>query len=154
MAATRSVARQNRQQKEVIELLSSSDEEEEETQQQQQRHRSVIHRRQQTTPPQPATIPTRAISVDSSSIDSSSSNEVEKEEEQQEEECPICSDVLDTNDYKNKQYVAITQNCNHRFHEQCLQDWLQRDPSCPICRTTISSTAGNGTHVAVCLIDD
>ena len=43
--------------------------------------------------------------------------------------------------------IAITQKCNHRFHEKCLATWLQtrqgmfrRTPcrSCPLCRETIN----------------
>lgn len=43
-------------------------------------------------------------------------------------ECPIC---LDKN---NKEWV--TTKCNHKFHRDCLNEWIKISNSCPICRTT------------------
>jgi hypothetical protein len=41
-------------------------------------------------------------------------------------ECPIC---LDKND---KEWV--TTKCNHRFHRDCLNEWMKISNTCPICR--------------------
>jgi hypothetical protein len=41
-------------------------------------------------------------------------------------ECPIC---LDKND---KEWV--TTKCNHRFHRDCLNEWVKISNTCPICR--------------------
>ena len=29
--------------------------------------------------------------------------------------------------------------CGHVFHPVCIQTWLRHNPSCPICRATVSS---------------
>lgn len=39
--------------------------------------------------------------------------------------CPICLDSL------NKIYTTI---CNHDFHEDCINTWLETRNNCPICR--------------------
>jgi hypothetical protein len=41
-------------------------------------------------------------------------------------ECPIC---LDQNDK-----LWVTTKCNHRFHGDCLNEWLRISETCPICR--------------------
>ena len=41
-------------------------------------------------------------------------------------ECPIC---LDKNDK-----LWVTTRCNHRFHRDCLNEWLKISDKCPICR--------------------
>lgn len=43
-------------------------------------------------------------------------------------ECPIC---LDKNDK-----LWVTTKCNHRFHRECLNEWLQISNNCPICRSS------------------
>lgn len=46
-----------------------------------------------------------------------------------ETECCIC---LEKND---KQW--ITTRCTHSFHATCMSEWVKRNPSCPVCRTTL-----------------
>jgi len=41
-------------------------------------------------------------------------------------ECPIC---LDKNDK-----LWVTTKCNHRFHGDCLNEWINISNTCPICR--------------------
>ena len=48
-------------------------------------------------------------------------------------ECAIC---LETNDNKLKKLV----NCNHVFHESCLNEWLKINPICPLCRTNVKTS--------------
>jgi hypothetical protein len=31
----------------------------------------------------------------------------------------------------------ITMRCAHSFHATCITEWLQQNPSCPICRSQI-----------------
>lgn len=42
-------------------------------------------------------------------------------------ECSIC-----LNDIESDQQ---TTNCNHTFHNACLNNWLDINNSCPVCRT-------------------
>lgn len=43
-------------------------------------------------------------------------------------ECPIC---LDKNDK-----LWVTTKCNHRFHRECLNEWIRISNNCPICRSS------------------
>ena len=45
--------------------------------------------------------------------------------------CPICLDG-----YDDEPSVAIL-NCAHVFHSSCLNQWIQRVPTCPVCRTDV-----------------
>jgi len=46
-------------------------------------------------------------------------------------ECCICLD-------KNES-PWMTARCAHSFHAECLTEWMKRNPSCPVCRTLIST---------------
>lgn len=51
------------------------------------------------------------------------------------EECGICYERLDEKE-------AIALPCHHRgcsscFHTECIRPWLQRNPSCPLCRSEL-----------------
>ncbi len=48
-----------------------------------------------------------------------------------EEECVICFDNLD------EQYKVKMINCNHIFHKECINKWLNVKRTCPCCRTSI-----------------
>ncbi|KAF8033198.1 hypothetical protein BT93_D1949 [Corymbia citriodora subsp. variegata] len=43
--------------------------------------------------------------------------------------CSIC--LLD---YKPEETVRMIPECNHYFHAQCIDPWLRRNASCPLCR--------------------
>ncbi len=44
--------------------------------------------------------------------------------------CSICLETITKNG-------KIT-NCNHTFHNNCLNQWLKKKKNCPICRTKIN----------------
>jgi len=48
------------------------------------------------------------------------------------EECSICRHLLNDNDICRK----INQ-CNHIFHQNCLDTWFNRHTTCPICRASL-----------------
>ncbi|XP_055341910.1 E3 ubiquitin-protein ligase AMFR-like [Paramacrobiotus metropolitanus] len=52
--------------------------------------------------------------------------------------CSICWDTMEQ---------ARKLHCGHIFHESCLLSWLEQDVSCPICRTTLTSTFHSGPRV-------
>lgn len=44
--------------------------------------------------------------------------------------CPICSGVL--------QEPVHTPQCEHAFCKECIHNWIDRKPSCPIDRSAIT----------------
>ena len=44
-------------------------------------------------------------------------------------ECIICFEKLKLNNIKR-----ILPSCNHYFHKECIDNWLIKNSSCPICR--------------------
>lgn len=45
--------------------------------------------------------------------------------------CCICLDKLNNN--------IKTLPCGHKFHINCLNEWILSNPTCPICRASISN---------------
>ncbi|XP_057795325.1 NEP1-interacting protein-like 1 [Salvia miltiorrhiza] len=48
--------------------------------------------------------------------------------------CSICLE-----DLKNGEVVRWLPRCKHIFHVECVDEWLMRQGSCPICRKNVSS---------------
>ncbi|KAL2106961.1 hypothetical protein VUR80DRAFT_5906 [Thermomyces stellatus] len=47
------------------------------------------------------------------------------------EDCPICFDALDP--------PATANPCLHTYHPNCLLQWLGMNPSCPLCKATVTT---------------
>ncbi|KAL5568340.1 hypothetical protein UlMin_024915 [Ulmus minor] len=45
--------------------------------------------------------------------------------------CPIC-----LSEYRPKETLKSIPECQHCFHADCIDEWLQLNASCPICRTS------------------
>jgi hypothetical protein len=64
------------------------------------------------------------------------------EEDETNKQCLICWLPSNENDIikKIKDFSDIYSvcNCNPAFHYNCLEDWINRNSSCPICRTKIT----------------
>ena len=60
----------------------------------------------------------------------SSNDEAQSDEYKQRSSCPICRKRFQTGDQ-----VCSSRNiqCRHQFHKQCIFNWLQYQPACPIC---------------------
>ena len=43
--------------------------------------------------------------------------------------CDICMD-----EFKLKEYKRIIPACEHYFHKKCIDKWLKKKSTCPICR--------------------
>lgn len=48
---------------------------------------------------------------------------------EKEKTCSICQEEYETDDEMGK------LNCEHFFHSQCIEQWLQQKNACPICKT-------------------
>jgi hypothetical protein len=51
--------------------------------------------------------------------------------ENDEKECPICQD-----EYQVDQEL-IKLGCDHKFHPPCIRNWLNVNPTCPVCRFSL-----------------
>lgn len=52
--------------------------------------------------------------------------------------CSIC-----LADYKESDVLRRLLECGHLFHVRCVDPWLRRNPTCPVCRTSpMPSPAG------------
>ncbi|KAK3141753.1 hypothetical protein QOZ80_4BG0337920 [Eleusine coracana subsp. coracana] len=47
-------------------------------------------------------------------------------------QCSIC-----LGEYKEKEILRIVPACHHNFHLACLDLWLQKQTTCPICRISL-----------------
>ena len=45
--------------------------------------------------------------------------------------CSIC-----LADYKKTDMIRVLPDCNHLFHDKCVDPWLMIHPTCPVCRTS------------------
>lgn len=45
--------------------------------------------------------------------------------------CSIC-----LGDYKGKDMLRLLPDCGHLFHVKCVDPWLRKHPTCPVCRTS------------------
>ena len=46
--------------------------------------------------------------------------------------CLICME-----DYKENEYKRILPKCNHIYHKKCIDKWLKKNATCPVCRTKL-----------------
>jgi hypothetical protein len=54
--------------------------------------------------------------------------------------CSICYETLDTN--------VIETSCEHRFHKNCIDEWLSQQQTCPLCRECLTvCDACNNTKI-------
>ena len=42
-------------------------------------------------------------------------------------ECPIC--------YEDVRIPSCIRPCSHMFCHKCINQWLKKNPACPVCRT-------------------
>lgn len=58
--------------------------------------------------------------------------------------CPIC-----LSDYHANETLKCIPECQHCFHSECIDEWLRRKGTCPVCRNSpspahVNSQAANG----------
>lgn len=52
---------------------------------------------------------------------------------------PYCCSIC-LCDYKNSDMLRLLPDCQHIFHQKCVDPWLRLHPTCPVCRNTPLST--------------
>jgi hypothetical protein len=52
----------------------------------------------------------------------------------QEGNCAICQDAVGNG-------ATIIRHCNHAFHGNCINEWFEMNPRCPVCRYDIRNYA-------------
>ncbi|KAI3449269.1 hypothetical protein Pfo_005934 [Paulownia fortunei] len=50
--------------------------------------------------------------------------------------CSICLE-----NYCQKETIRLISKCGHYFHASCIQQWLAKNSTCPVCRTSLSDVA-------------
>ena len=45
-------------------------------------------------------------------------------------ECFICLNNIE----KNEKFVLLSCDCNNSYHETCVEKWLVKNYTCPICK--------------------
>ena len=53
-------------------------------------------------------------------------------------ECPICCDAMSAG------CTAAVMPCQHVYHEHCIEKWLSRRNTCPLCRCPLPAASGPG----------
>ncbi|KAJ6800249.1 putative RING-H2 finger protein ATL69 [Iris pallida] len=49
--------------------------------------------------------------------------------------CSICLE-----DYQEREILRIMPKCNHNFHLACIDEWLRKQSTCPICRLPLNDS--------------
>lgn len=69
--------------------------------------------------------------------------------EESSELCTICHEYISTNEIVRK-----INNCNHIFHQNCIDIWLESHSKCPLCRGQIANNISENTEVSYNSIND
>ncbi|MCO5594769.1 hypothetical protein L7F22_048802 [Adiantum nelumboides] len=56
----------------------------------------------------------------------------------QDTQCTVC-----LGDYQDGEKIQKLPACNHSFHVLCIDEWLTKNVTCPICRTSVLSEDGS-----------
>ena len=62
----------------------------------------------------------------------SKSQKIKEGDKMIEEQCFICMD-----NYKLGEFKRVLPTCTHCFHKKCIDKWLKKKASCPICRDNL-----------------
>lgn len=61
---------------------------------------------------------------------------------QYENDCPICMEPI----FKNQ--IKTLESCSHYFHEHCVNRWLEKNETCPMCRKADPQTQERNDRLA------
>lgn len=61
--------------------------------------------------------------------------------------CCRCSICL--GEYQDKEVLRIMPNCGHNFHLSCIDVWLRKQSTCPVCRISLQESRGTKHSIPV-----
>ena len=67
-------------------------------------------------------------------------------EQQEKEECVICLDEVET------EWRELA--CHHRYHTQCIENWIAVSAKCPLCMKYIKDNKPEEVHVNNSIIEE
>ncbi|XP_057847447.1 RING-H2 finger protein ATL2-like [Cryptomeria japonica] len=74
------------------------------------------------------------IGLDKESLDALPIAEYNSQNMNEDLECVVC-----LSNFEESEKIRALPNCNHSFHIECINMWLQSHTNCPICRQRVSS---------------
>ncbi|KAG8391939.1 hypothetical protein BUALT_Bualt01G0239100 [Buddleja alternifolia] len=64
-------------------------------------------------------------------------------------DCNICSICLES--YSPREILRSIAKCEHYFHADCIELWLSKNSTCPLCRTVLADLISDGYKPIRCL---
>ncbi|KAK9068599.1 hypothetical protein SSX86_012714 [Deinandra increscens subsp. villosa] len=58
-------------------------------------------------------------------------------------ECAVC-----LNEFEDEETIRLIPKCDHVFHAECIDAWLQNHVTCPVCRSDLVPKPGESTQRA------
>ncbi|KAL8554357.1 hypothetical protein ACS0TY_002510 [Phlomoides rotata] len=58
-------------------------------------------------------------------------------------QCAIC-----LSDYQEKEVMRIMPKCGHTFHVSCIDIWLRKQSTCPVCRLSVQGTTAPTSEIS------
>ncbi|KAJ0695017.1 putative transcription factor interactor and regulator LIM family [Helianthus annuus] len=56
-------------------------------------------------------------------------------------ECAVC-----LNEFEDEETIRLIPKCDHVFHAECIDAWLEQHVTCPVCRSNLVPKPGESTH--------
>ncbi|KDP36092.1 hypothetical protein JCGZ_08736 [Jatropha curcas] len=107
------------------------------TRQQQQQPSSTASRRGNNTEDQPPELQNIVVEVglDEATLKSYPKLLYSEAKIQKKDSTASCCSIC-LADYKSTDMLRLLPDCGHLFHLKCVDQWLRRHPTCPVCRTS------------------
>ncbi|KAK1432366.1 hypothetical protein QVD17_09262 [Tagetes erecta] len=58
-------------------------------------------------------------------------------------ECAVC-----LNEFEDEETIRLIPKCDHVFHAECIDAWLEHHVTCPVCRSDLVPKPGESTQLA------
>lgn len=57
-------------------------------------------------------------------------------------ECAVC-----LNEFEDEETIRLIPKCDHVFHAECIDAWLENHVTCPVCRSDLVPKPGDSTQI-------